>query len=367
MQIIVNGKFLGDALTGVQRHAWEILSRLLMTRSDITVAVPQSLQVAPSYQPVDERWLSRFGAGGGHYWQQRVLPRHLRAHDLLWTPSGLGPLAVKRQVLTIHDLSFLDHPEWFSKSYALVYRLLLPLTMKRALHIFTSSEFSKRRIVERLRIPPERITIVPSAVSNLIAGDSAPPERDEEIQALYNLPRRYLLALGSVEPRKNLARLIQAALLLRRDYPDLRVVLVGGQQAIYNQVAFPAEAEPIIQRLGYVPNDHLPAIYRRAEVFVYPSLYEGFGIPPLEAMACGTAVITSNQTSLPEVVGDAALMVPPTDVQAIADAIRRVLDEPQLKQRLIDSGHRRAAQFSWDDSTRIVADVLQRLASTIAL
>jgi glycosyltransferase involved in cell wall biosynthesis len=360
-RIIVNGKFLADPLTGVQRHAWEIITRLLAMQPAIKIAVPETIPIHPGYQPLDERWLLRWGTGTPHRWQQRVLPVYLRSQDLLWTPSSIGPITVRRQVLTIHDLSFLDHPEWFSTSYSLIYRWLMPWIMRRALHIFTSSNFSKQRIMQRLRIPAERITIVPSAVSNTIAHPA--PQDDAEIEARYKLPQRYLLTLGSVEPRKNLARLLEAALLLRPDYPDLRVVLVGGQSGIYNQVHFPPAAEQILQPLGYVPDQHLHAIYRRAEVFVYPSLYEGFGIPPLEAMACGTPVITSNCTSLPEVVGDAALVVPPLDVQSIADAIRRVLEDSDLKRRLIDAGQRRAAQFSWDDSTRIVADVLQRLAA----
>ncbi len=359
--ILVSGKFLGDPLTGVQRHAWEIIHRLLDAKFPLSLIVPEALPIHASYKPIPMTGLVRRGNGRGHIWQQFVLPRQIDKSAILWTPSGLGSLAVKRQVLTVHDLSVLDHPEWFSKTYSFVYRLLLPLLIKRALHLITSSSFSKQRISERLHIPTDRISVIPCAVSSTLAGRLPLQVDEQKVRDLYNLPEKYVLALGSIEPRKNLHSLIKAMRLLQSDYPMLRLVLVGGQAGIYGNVDFPADMAGVVQRLGYVPDEHLSTIYRSAHVFVYPSLYEGFGMPPLEAMACGTPVITSNTTSLPEVVGNAALTIPPTDIPTLAAAIQRVLHDPVLRQQLIDAGYHRVAQFSWEQSAHQTAALLQQL------
>lgn len=360
--ILVSGKFLGDPLTGVQRHAWEIIRRLLAAKFPLSLIVPEALQIHASYKPVPTAGLMRRGNGRGHIWQQLVLPRQLEPVDLLWTPSGLGSLMVKQQVLTVHDLSFLDHPEWFSKTYSFVYRLLLPLVMRSALHIITPSTFSQHRISERLHIALDRISVIPNAVSPTLAARPSSPLDEQKIRDHYSLPEQYILALGSIEPRKNLQGLIKAIQFLLPNNPTLRLVLVGGRAGIYGSVKFPAEVAGVVHQLGYVPNEHLSTIYRSARVFVYPSLYEGFGIPPLEAMACGAPVITSNTTSLPEVVDKAALTVTPTDVPALAAAIERVLHEPALRQQLIQAGYQRVAQFSWDQSAQQSAALLQRLA-----
>ncbi|MDP9316327.1 MAG: glycosyltransferase family 4 protein [Chloroflexota bacterium] len=359
--ILVSGKFLGDPLTGVQRHAWEIIRRLLAAKFPLSLIVPEALQIHASYEPVPTAGLMRRGKGRGHVWQQLVLPRKIDRSAILWTPSGLGSVAVNQQVLTVHDLSFLDHPEWFSKTYSFVYRLLLPLVMRRALHIITSSTFSQQRISERLHIALDRISVIPCAVSATLAARPSTPQDEQKIRDQYNLPELYILALGSIEPRKNLQGLIKALQLLQPNHPTLRLVLVGGRAGIYGNVDFPAEIADVVHQLGYVPNEHLSTIYRSARVFVYPSLYEGFGMPPLEAMACGAPVITSNTTSLPEVVGNAALTVPPTDIPALAAAIERVLQDPALRQQLIQSGYERVSQFSWDHSAQQSAALLQRL------
>jgi glycosyltransferase involved in cell wall biosynthesis len=361
-QIIVNGKFLGDPLTGVQRYAWEIVSRLLNKTDQLTLVVPSSLQMNPAYTPSPNVHTKRIGWGKGHFWQQFVLPKRINPQCLLWTPSGLGPIMFRRQILTVHDLSFLEHPEWFSRKYRMVYGVLLPLAIKRAVHIITSSEFSKRRMIQRLNISPSRITVVPCAVSKFLVLPQSGPDKSKQIRARYSLPEHYVLALGSIEPRKNLRTLVEAILLIKGQHPDVKLVLVGGRASIYGRVDFPPEAEQVIQELGYVPDADLPVIYQAASVFVYPSLYEGFGIPPLEAMAAGTPVITSNTTSLPEVVGDAALTVPPTDACALAQAIQSVLTDRDLRQMLITRGSLRVSIFSWDRTAKQVHDLLERLA-----
>ncbi len=365
--ILVSGKFLGDPLTGVQRHAWEIIHRLLAAKFPLSLVVPEALQLHASYMPLPTAGLIRRGHGRGHIWQQLVLPRQIDPSAILWTPSGLGSLVVKRQVLTVHDLSFLDHPEWFSKTYSLAYRLLLPLMMRRVLHIITSSAFSQQRISERLHIDLDRISVIPCAVSTTLAARPSSLQDEHKIRDQYNLPELYILALGSIEPRKNLQGLIKAMQILQPNHPTLRLVLVGGRAGIYGNVDFPAEIVGVVQQLGYVPNEHLSTIYRSASVFVYPSLYEGFGMPPLEAMACGAPVITSNTTSLPEVVGNAALTVTPTDIPALAAAIERVMHDPALRQRLIQSGYERVAHFSWDQSAQQTAALLHGLAGRLSL
>lgn len=360
-RLVVSGNFLAQPLTGVQRHAWEIATRLLDTDLRPTIAVSETLRIAPEYGAWIERHVQRLGRGGGHIWQQTVLPRYVNRSDLLWTPSGLGSLAVGRQVITMHDISVLEHPEWFSPAYGALYRLCLPRSLRRALHVFTSSEFSRQRIVERIGLTPAQITPIASAVCAAMREPVSDAEA-RELRLRYNLPARFLLAVGSLEPRKNLRNLLAAAALLFDEFPDLRVVLVGGRMDIFKSVDLGPFAVGRVMMLGQVADADLRGIYRAADLFVYPSLYEGFGIPPLEAMSCGTPVVASSATAVPEVVGEAAILVDPLDVKSIARGIRRVLVDSELRERLRRDGSARAASFDWDGSARTVYGVLKRFS-----
>jgi glycosyltransferase involved in cell wall biosynthesis len=280
---------------------------------------------------------------------------------LLWSPNNTGPLAVSRQVCTMHDIIPVEHPEWFNARFSAWYQWLLPKLTQRVRHLIAVSEFTKQRLVERLGIRPEKITVVWNGVDSQFRPRTA-AEIDEVRDALGIRSQRYLLSLGSLEPRKNLRRLLGAWGKLRPELgdDDINLVVVGekGSAQVFRDASI-RETPEGVHFTGYARQEYLPALYSGALALVYPSLYEGFGLPPLEAMACGTPVITSNTTSLPEVTGGAALLVDPLSEDAIAEAIRCLVGDEQLRQALSAKSLAHASKFTWDKSAAQTWKVLE--------
>lgn len=345
-RILVNARSLSSPVTGVQRYLQELLARLPADQMEV---------VSPQF--------ARHGFAG-HLWEQSVLPIKVGPR-LLWSPTNTGPLAVKRQVVTIHDVSVLEHPEWFSRVFSTWYRFLLPRLAQKANKIFTVSEFSRSRIVQLCQVDAHKVVVIHNAADARFV-----PRPSEEVskvcQRLQIPSRRYVLALGSLEPRKNLPRLLRAWKDIQPQLPrDLWLVLAGpkGQSLVFGNV-FLENLPPNVFLPGYVAEECLPALYSGAVAFVFPSLYEGFGLPPLEAMACSTPVIASNTTSLPEVVGDAALTVEPLVVGEIAEAIQRLVTDEDLRSSLAKKGLERASLFSWEQAAALTWDVLKEAAES---
>lgn len=278
----------------------------------------------------------------------------------------LPPLTRCRSVVTIHDCIHLRFPQYLPNRAALAYaRTQMSSAARRSDRILTVSEASKRDILTYFDVKPEKVTVIANAIDEHF---STPPGEDEvrRVEERYQLQGTFALYVGNVKPHKNVERLIDAIHLARRaGRDDLRLVVIGDELSSY---AAPRRAvhrhnlHKYVRFLGYLPDQTLAVVYRLASVFVFPSLYEGFGLPPLEAMACGTPVVTSNVSSLPEVVGDAALLVDPTDPKAIADAITRVLDDEALRTTLRERGLARARQFSWERSVRRIREIYQEVA-----
>jgi glycosyltransferase involved in cell wall biosynthesis len=329
----VNGRYLVQRLTGVQRYAREIVSRW---------------DSIPILKPT----VGGTGAAG-HLWEQFRLPTLVRG--LLWSPSTTGPLAVRNQVVTIHDTAFIDHADCYTRAFANWYQWLVPRLARRVRRIITVSEFSKSRIVDYCRVPPEKVTVILSGV-----GPQFQPQSEEQIlhaRTILNLPQRYALCVCSLEPRKNLRRLLEAWNEMPDRPDDLYLVLAGAKGKIFESIGL--ESAPAnVQLVGYVGDDLLPALYSGAEFFAFPSLYEGFGLPLLEAMACGTPVLCSNLTSLPEVAGDAALLVDPLDTSSIAAGLQQLATDASLRQQLRERGVVRAKSFNWDRTARQTWDLL---------
>ena len=294
-----------------------------------------------------------------------VAELYRRPVDLLHVQYTAPPFAPCPVVATIHDLSFEHLPHTFKRRSRMQLRLTVRHTARKAAHVIASSEYSRRDLIETYQIPPDKVSTTP-----LAAPTSFAPVRDESeikrVRSLYGLEGDYILAVGSIQPRKNLIRLFAAYAALRRARPHAklpRLVLVGKRAWLYEETLSAIEGQGIASDViftGYVPESDLPALYTDALCFVYPSYFEGFGLPPLEAMQCGAPVIAGDRTSLPEVVGDAGLLVDPFDEDAIARAIARMIDDPGLRAELRHKGLKRARMFNWHETARQTLQIYQR-------
>lgn len=341
MNVTLNTRTLASGqITGVQRYTLELLG--VLENRLTTVAPPLEL-----------------GSLQSHLWEQFSLPWQLRG-TLLFSPANTGPLAVRHQVVTIHDVATLEHPEWFEGKFAVWYRWLLPRLARRVQHVLTVSEASRQSIIKWTGIAPARVTAIPLAADRRF--QPMTQSEEERVRQKLALPERFVLAVGSLEPRKNLAGLFAAWQGWENRPRDLRLVVVGGRGKVFRGVGF-EQLPQDVQLLGRVDDADLPGLYTAAELFVYPSLYEGFGLPPLEAMACGTPVLTSNVSSLPEVVGNAALQVEPDRPERIRAALIELTHNALLREELRGRGLERARQFSWQKTAELTWDVLSREAN----
>jgi glycosyltransferase involved in cell wall biosynthesis len=281
-------------------------------------------------------------------WRERL--------DLLHALAYVTPVVVScPTVVTVHDLSFVRYPEAFRPFNRLYLRVMTRRSVFRASRVIADSFSTRDDMVRLWGVPAGRISVVPMGVEGEFR--PVPAAAVETFRRQQGLPQRFVLYLGTLEPRKNVSAAVEAFarwVQASRDR-EIWLVVAGAKGWHYESIFARVQALGLSDRVlfpGYVPTAELPEWYRAAEIFIYPSLYEGFGLPPLEAMACGTPVITSNTSSLPEVVGDAALLVDPYDVDAIADALARLLEDAELRQRLREAGLARARLFSWERTAR---------------
>jgi glycosyltransferase involved in cell wall biosynthesis len=314
---------------GVERLAREMAVRLPAVRPDRYVVV---------------RPRPRLAHRAGHAWEQLALPLAARSAELIYCPANLGPVGTRRTVVVIHDLAALAHPEWYGGAYVAWQRLALPRLARRARLVISVSRFSRHEITQRLGVPSERIAVVPNGVSEAFspAVDPAPA------RAALGLERPYVLAVATRSARKNLGALEPAAAALAEH--EIELVGAGGERGYMRGAARPGRA------LGYVPERHLPGLYAGALALAMPSLYEGFGLPCLEAMACGTPVVAADRAALPETCGEAAVLADPDDPDTFAAALLRAATDEIERARLRAAGLERAAGFSW----RRTADLTDR-------
>ncbi len=286
-------------------------------------------------------------------WEQVIAPLLLGATgaDLFHGTLNVTPLACPvPSVVTVHDLAFIRFPHTF-RSYNRTYLdLATRVSVRRASRILAVSEHTKREVAGLLGVDPDRIIVTPNAARSHFR----PPEPAAlaAFRARRGLPERYVLYVGTLEPRKNLTTLLEAYARIA-SATQAPLLIGGGKGWLYQPIFERLDAIGLrdrVQFVGYIDEDELPLWYAAATVFVFPSIYEGFGMPPLEAMACGTPVITSNTSSLPEVVGDAGLMVAPYDIDALAGAIKNALGDADLRAELRERGFQRVRQFAWRTS-----------------
>ena len=290
-----------------------------------------------------------------------------RPVDILHVQYTAPPFCPAPVVTTIHDLAFEHLPETFTRRGKTQLRLTVRRTARNAAHILTVSEFSRQDIINTYRLPPARISVTHNGCETQF---SPHPTTDNEAAAIkqkFGIRRDYLLAVGSLQPRKNLVRLLRAYALLRTQHPDFQhqLVIVGRQLWLYQEVLREIQQQKFADDVivtGYATDEDLPALYRSAVALVYPSLFEGFGLPPLEAMACGTPVITSQTSSLPEVVGKAAVLVNPYEEKELAQAIWTISNDVDLRAQLRRDGIKQAKQFTWRNAAEKTLAVYRAIA-----
>ncbi len=375
IHVVINAHLLsGDPSyrsAGVHQYIYHLLTHLPQAGCRVTAFVgPRGAGAQPVAQAESPRYRTTRWPTHRPFarvlWEQLAQGRALRAvgADLAHGPVFVGPLmAPCPVVVTVHDLSFLRYPRLFRPANRLYLRLFTRLSVQRARRVIAVSTYTAEETVRLLGVAREKIRVVYHGVDPVFR--PLPPEEVAAFRARRGLPDRFVLFVGTLEPRKNLVRLIEA---FARSCADSGTVLVlAGARGWYDEEIFAA-----VERLGlssqvhfpgYIPNDELPLWYNAAEFFAYPSLYEGFGLPVLEAQACGTPVLTSSVSALPEAAGDGALMVNPYHVEAIADGLHRLLTDETIRETLRRRGLEHAARFSWPRTAADTVTVYQETVS----
>ena len=349
---VVNGRFLTQKATGVHRYAFEICNKLHEMGVDFFVAIPKEINK-------DYKFSFRTVTCGSlktHLWEQISLPRYLKSigSPLLLSFSGCGPLNYKNQIITIHDVSHERYPEWFSKNYCRYYAFMMPRIGKKAHAVVTVSEFSKEEIVETLHIDRSKIYVIHSNVPF-----HNKPIRDEILN--YKRPEgteKYILTVSSMDPRKNFIRLVEA--FKQIEDKSIKLYIIGMQFKAFNTPDLQKLISENVVLPGYIDDSALQAMYQNALFSVYPSLYEGFGLPPLESMTYGCPVIASDIPALREISGNAVLYANPYDINDMTEKMNRMANDSQLRQELILKGLDQIQEYSWESSAKKVLELAEK-------
>ncbi len=350
--IFINARFLTKRITGVERYATEISLALKKIERGIIFLSP-SRELKESY--IKQFKIKKVGIFNNYFWEQLELPLFLRKNKnpLLINLTNTAPIIYKNQITVIHDLAFIHNPGWYTKKAALFFKWLVKRSALSSKHIITVSNFSKKEIEKYLNISSEKISVVPEAVPSCIV--------DLSRLDYPNNWGNYILTVSTLEPRKNLVNLIQAFLKLNLN--GYKLLIVGAQ----NKIVF---MEPELDRLrlndnivflGYVDDPTLVGLYKNAKLFTYISYYEGFGLPPLEALVCGCPVLASNSSSIPEVCGEYAKYCDPYDINDIAGKMDNMIFQPsiindkQIKD-LLD-------RYNWEKTSQLFMNIVHRIES----
>ncbi|WP_077152330.1 glycosyltransferase family 4 protein [Halorubrum tropicale] len=366
MYVAINARVLSKPEpAGVSRYTRELLVALANRDDEISYLVFGVDTLPPElreYNCIENAKCSPPAASGlrAQFWEQVTLPRVLRHHnvDLCHSTAGVSPiLADIPTVVTVHDISPITHPEWFSRRYATLYRVLTPLALKSANHVVTISNFSKSEITATY-------PWISGSVSSVYNGLTPIPEHATECVADVE-QGSYLLFVGSINPRKNITRLLDAYAQYRdRVDNPLPLVIAGSQRDVFAAIDRP----PIdnVHTLGFVSDEKRNWLYHNSTALLFPSLYEGFGLPIIEAMDCGTPVLTSDRGAMAEIAGNAAVLVDPTDVDAISSGIEQIATNSSFRRSLIESGRERATRFTWMSTAEKMVSIYRQTLDTYA-
>lgn len=349
--IVVNARFLTQSITGVQRFAIEISLRLKeILKEEVVFVSPKDIVLREYARQLK---VATFGKMHGHLWEQIELPLYLRRHGspLLVCLCNTAPLYYGNKIVTLHDVAFYVFPKMFSKPFLVVYRFMIPRILKSAKRVMTVSRFSKQEIIKYCGTEADKISVVYNAVSG-----GFKYVEDKELAK-----HQYFLAVSSLNYRKNFAAVLDAFKKFEEHNENGNLYIIG-DMTNSSFVALDIDkykSNKRIKFLGRVSDYDLSRYYSNAVAFIYPSLYEGFGIPPLEAQQCHCPVISSNATSLPEVTGQSALFNSPYDIDGFVSNMQKLFDNPSLRNELIGKGLNNIKRFSWSDSANIVVRLLQ--------
>lgn len=338
--IIINARFLTQEITGVQRYAIELSRHLKKMDSSIRYVTPSNIMHTDIAQ---ELGVEVIGQRSGHAWEQLDLPHFLEKEGspLLINLCNMAPLRYTNKITVVHDVAFLKTPKSFNRKFRLFYRLAVPQILRSSKKIITVSNFSRNEILGSYRITESKLSVIHNAATPLqVTGIESETEQP------------FILAVSSLNARKNLHGLIRAFSILKSR--GVHLYIAGGFNRAFADDGLVAliDANPRVHFLGRVSDGELAQLYREAAAFVFPSFYEGFGIPLLEAQSHGCPVVCSNASSFPEVCGDSAVYFSPTDPVDIAAKIDLVLGSSDLRTQLIASGYKNERRFSWDVSAR---------------
>ena len=372
-RVAIDAQILRPAMSGVERAVHSLLKALHETAPEFEFLIyyPRGLGRPSEKDAPNVRYRHPLIPNTFRplriCWDQAILPLRLRRDhiDLLHAPAYVGPLLSHvPSVLTIYDMIALKFPHLCKRTNVLHYRLIMPPSARRAARIIVPSECTKRDVIALLRVPEEKLRVVPLGVSPAFRPVDD-PARLAAMRRRYGLPERYILYLGNLEPKKNLPHLLRAFAEARRSGHITHRLVLAGQKAWrtdeLHRTLRKKRLQQSVMLLGGIPEEDLPALYSGASCFVFPSLYEGFGLPPLEAMACGTPVITTRAGALPEVVGNAALTLSSGDTRELRIAVEKVAANQFLRNRLRAYGLERAKQFTWERTAQETVKVYKEV------
>ncbi len=365
MRALLNALQAGNR-SGTGRYAGELARALAAPEADFHFDVlwPEGVEHPPAGPHV--RVLPISGGALRRLWTDHAAIRRIAREtsaSVVHYPANIGPaIAPEGLVVTVHDCSFFREPAWFRRDRAWYYRLFVARGLRGARRVIVDSQATAADVEEWLHVPHDCIDVIPLGVGAMFRPMDAAAQ--DAARRRHGLPGAYFLYVGTLEPRKNLPRIIAAwAQATAHGGPDL---VIAGRRGWKTGALDAAIAEcprrDCIHLVGFLPQTDLPAVISAAVAFVWPTLLEGFGLPVLEAMACGVPVITSDRSSLPELTGDAALLVHPEHIEDIAAAMRRLMEDAALRQSLRDKGMARAALFTWERTARLTLDAYRRAA-----
>jgi len=360
IRIGIDGHMIGDNSGGNESYYKNILQAMdIPSDWDVFLFLKPGVDAEP-YKKFKIIRFKSSNAAVRNFIELPTITRSLKL-DLLHTQYFIPFIRSCPIVVTIHDICFEHYKDIFTKGEYVRQKLLVPYAARKSRAVFTVSEFSKKDIAKKYKISPDRILVTHNAVGESFRRLNETELREAELRKQFGIGKDpYILTVGNLQPRKNLPRLIEAFKKLRSDGVEYKLVIVGKKAWMYYEILTSASDENIILT-DYVSETDLVGLYNAAELFVYPSFFEGFGLPPLEAMACGTPVAVSKATSLTEVVEGAGQYFDPFDVDSIKKAIEQVINDRSLQTRLINRGLEQVNKFSWKQSAQLVCDTYKKV------